>query len=284
MNSKTLLVHTLFFTILALIAFAGNSVLCRLALGEQTIDAASFTIMRLLSGTILLLILMRVFNRDKKSASSGSWLAAAMLFTYAATFSYAYITLDTGTGALILFAAVQITMIIVAMIKGDRLRMIAWSGVLLAIAGFVYLVLPGVSAPSFVGFILMSIAGIAWGVYSLIGKVSKNPIADTAMNFTRTLPFLIIMVMFALPSFELSTKGILLAVVSGAIASGIGYAIWYTALKGLSAAQAAVVQLTVPILAAIGGVVFMSEIITLRLIIAAVMILSGVAMVLLKNS
>jgi drug/metabolite transporter (DMT)-like permease len=279
-TSKKPFIKTLFLTGLALIAFAANSVLCRLALGEKAIDASGFTIIRLVSGIIVLLLILGIQNRKKKATSFGSWQAASMLFVYAGAFSFAYITLDTGTGALILFAAVQLTMIIVALVKGDRLGIIAWSGILLAFAGFVYLILPGVSAPSFSGFILMSIAGIAWGVYTLLGKKSAFPASDTAFNFTRTIPFIVLLAIITFPYFELSTRGIILAVISGAIASGIGYAIWYAALKGLSATQAAVVQLVVPVIAAIGGVLFMSEVITLRLFISTIMILSGVAIVL----
>jgi drug/metabolite transporter (DMT)-like permease len=273
--------NTVLYTGLALIAFAANSVLCRLALGEQAIDWSGFTIVRLLSGVIVLLIILKIFSRGKKSASSGSWPAAFMLFLYAGAFSFAYITLDTGTGALILFGAVQLTMIIFALVKGERLGFISWSGVLLAFAGFVYLVLPGVSTPSVVGFLLMTIAGIAWGFYTLMGKGSENPLADTTFNFTRTIPFVIILAIFTISYLELSVKGIILAVLSGAIASGIGYTIWYTALRGLSSTQAAVVQLLVPVIAAIGGVVFISEAITLHLIISSILILGGVTLVLI---
>jgi len=222
-------------------------------------------------------------SRDKNSTSSGSWSAAFMLFLYAGAFSFAYITLDTGTGALILFGAVQLTMIIAALVKGDRLGIIAWAGVVIAFAGFVYLVLPGVSTPSIVGLILMTIAGISWGFYTLMGKGSTNPLADTAFNFTRTIPFIIILTIFTISILELSVRGIILAVISGAIASGIGYTIWYTALRGLSSTQAAVVQLLVPVIAAIGGVIFISEAISLHLFIATFMILGGVALVLLWN-
>jgi drug/metabolite transporter (DMT)-like permease len=206
-----------------------------------------------------------------------------MLFIYAAGFSYAYLSLETGTGALILFAAVQLTMITVAIVRGDRLGLITWGGIILAISGFVYLILPGISTPSILGFLLMSAAGIAWGVYSLLGKNSQNSLSDTTYNFTRTLPILVILLIITHSYFDISTKGILFAVISGALASGIGYVIWYSALRGLSATQAAVVQLTVPILAAIGGVVFMSELVTLRLIISAILILSGVAIVIVNH-
>ena len=274
--------RTLLFTGFALIAFAANSVLCRMALGEGTIDASSFTVVRLLSGIIMLLLILKLSNRDKKSTSYGSWPAAFMLFLYAGAFSFAYITLDTGTGALILFAAVQLTMIIAALTKGDRLGIFAWAGVVVAFAGFVYLVLPGVSAPSVIGFMLMTIAGIAWGFYTLMGKRSANPLADTALNFTRTLPFILMLVIFTISYIQLSPKGIILAVMSGGLASGIGYTIWYTALGGLSTTQAAVVQLLVPVIAATGGVVFISEAITLRLFISAFMILGGVTLVLTR--
>ena len=272
---------TLLLTGLALFAFAANSVLCRLALGEQAIDASSFTVVRLFSGVIVLLLILKIFSSDKKSTSYGSWSAALMLFLYAGAFSFAYITLDTGTGALILFGAVQLTMIIAALTKGDRLRMSAWAGVLIAFAGLVYLVLPGVSTPSMIGFLLMTIAGIAWGVYTLMGKRSTFPLADTALNFTRTLPFILILAIFTISYIQLSPKGVILAVMSGALASGVGYTIWYTALGGLSATQAAVVQLLVPVIAATGGVVFISEAITLRLFISAFMILGGVTLVLI---
>jgi len=271
---------TIFLTGLALFAFAANSVICRFALGEKTIDAAGFTFTRLLSGIIILWLILSLQGSKKKGKSSGSWQAASMLFLYAGAFSFAYITLDTGTGALILFASVQLTMIFTALFRGERLGMIALSGILLAFSGFINLVLPGVATPSLAGFLLMTIAGIAWGLYTLMGKRSENPLADTTYNFIRTIPFILVLIIFSIPYLELSVRGIILSVVSGAVASGIGYTIWYTALKGLSAAQAAVVQLLVPVLAATGGVLFISEIITLRLVISAVMILGGVTLVL----
>jgi drug/metabolite transporter (DMT)-like permease len=273
-------VKTLSLTGLALIAFAANSVLCRSALGQASIDAASFTTIRLVSGIIGLWVIRVTQHSKNRSTNYGSWQAAVMLFLYAGAFSFAYISLETGTGALILFAAVQLTMILFALFKGERLGFIAWSGILIAFSGFVYLIFPGVSTPSFTGFLLMTIAGVAWGFYTILGKGSVHPLADTTLNFTRTLPFILVMIIFSFPFSELSTKGIVLAALSGAIASGLGYTIWYTALKGLSAAQAAVVQLLVPVIAAAGGVVFISEVITFRLVISAVMILGGVTLVL----
>lgn len=272
---------TLSFTVLALIAFAANSVFCRLALGAQTIDAAGFTVIRLLSGAVVLYIILKSGSKSRrnKSAVAGSWIASLLLFLYAITFSYAYLTLDTGTGALVLFGSVQITMIFVSLIKGSRLHVSEWLGVVLAFTGFVYLVLPNASTPSVSGFILMTIAGISWGMYTLKGRESVNPLIDTAYNFLRTVPMVLLVLIFTVFNMHYSAEGILLAVLSGVIASGIGYSIWYKALAGLAATQAAVVQLLVPVIAAIGGVVFVAEPITLRLTLSGLMILGGILLV-----
>ena len=267
-----------------MIAFAANSVLCRLALGDNTIDAASFTIIRLVSGAFTLMLILAISNkaaRTNSTPSKGSWLAGLMLFLYAVTFSYAYISLDTGTGALILFGSVQITMIIVTLITGTRLHLTEWLGVTIAFGGFVYLMLPGAMMPSLSGFILMTTAGIAWGFYSLKGRGSSNPLSDTTFNFIRTIPFIIITAIIAFTYLQLSPFGITMAVLSGALASGVGYTIWYIALGGLSRTQAAVVQLSVPVIAAMGGIVFASEMLTKRLILSSVLILSGILMVVL---
>ncbi|MBT3605361.1 MAG: DMT family transporter [Candidatus Latescibacteria bacterium] len=266
---------------MALIAFAANSVLCRLALGESSIDAASFSVIRLLSGVVVLLVLVSVRGNKNGASESGSWSASLMLFLYAIAFSFAYITLDTGTGALILFGAVQITMILLSLFSGNRLHVSEWAGIALAFMGFVYLMLPNVTTPSAMGFLLMTVAGIAWGIYTLKGRRSQNPLADTAYNFVRTLPLLIVVTVIAFKNAHFSSEGILLAVLSGGIASGLGYAIWYTALGGLSVTQAAVVQLLVPVIAAVGGVLLMSEAVTLRLVLSAAMILGGILMVVL---
>lgn len=278
-KSNNYLAKTIVFTGLALIAFAANSVLCRLALGERAIDASSFTIIRLLSGAIVLLMIL-IINRNKTDSSSkGSWPASFMLFLYAVTFSFAYVTLDTGTGALILFGSVQITMILLSIIYGNRLHIAELAGVLIAFIGFVYLILPGVTTPSVMGFFLMLISGIAWGIYTLKGRDSKSPLMDTAYNFVRTIPLIVILAIVTIQDIHLSSEGILLAVLSGAIASGIGYSIWYVALGGLSVMQAAVLQLLVPVIAALGGVIFVSEEISLRLTVSATMILGGVLIV-----
>ena len=273
------LTRIVLLTGLALVAFAANSVLCRLALGEKAIDASSFTIIRLLSGAIVLLILFKIKNNELSSNSKGSWYSGIMLFLYAITFSFAYITLDTGTGALILFGSVQITMIALSLLSGNRLHFTEWLGVIIAFAGFLYLIMPGVTAPSTTGFLLMTVAGVAWGIYTINGKGSKNPLSDTTFNFLRTVPFIIIMLLVVLKDVNFTSKGILLAIISGGVTSGIGYTIWYMALKGLTSTQAAVVQLLVPVIAAFGGVIFIFEKITFRLTISSTMILGGILIV-----
>lgn len=268
-------------TILALFAFAGNSILCRLALGENAIDAASFTSIRLFSGVVVLLLLLKALQPRAVIVSKGSWKASFMLFVYAIAFSFAYVSLDTGTGALILFASVQITMILVGLLSGSRLYFFEWLGVIVAFSGFVYLVLPGASAPSLSGFVLMAAAGVAWGFYTLAGRASKNPLSDTTYNFIRTLPLVLILIAATILNATLSWQGIALAILSGGITSGIGYAIWYMALGGLSAIQAAVLQLLVPVIAAAGGVLFADEVLSMRLLLSSTLILGGILMVIL---
>lgn len=275
------LFKTIFLTGLALIAFAANSVLCRLALGNNAIDASSFTIIRLLSGTIILLIIIGVTRNVTGASSNGSWSASFMLFLYAITFSFAYISLDTATGALILFGSVQITMILMSLISGARLHLTEWAGVIIAFTGFVYLILPGVSTPPIIGLLLMTVAGVAWGIYTLKGRDSKSPLMDTAYNFLRTTPLVILLTIITISNANYSSEGILLALLSGSITSGVGYTIWYIALGGLSSIQAAVLQLSVPVIAALGGVIFVSEAITFRLSVSATMVLGGILIVVL---
>jgi drug/metabolite transporter (DMT)-like permease len=276
-------IKTIALTSFSLVAFAANSVLCRLALKEGEIDPASFTMVRLLAGVIVLMVILKSTNRRGSDSSTGNWKAALMLFIYAAAFSFAYVTLDTATGALILFGAVQLTMVFAGWIKGARLTWVEWLGMTVAFGGLVYLVLPGVTAPTPMGFGLMASAGAAWGLYTLMGRYSTDPLADTTYNFARSLPFLIALVAVtaigSTDNFRFSVNGVLLAVISGGIASGIGYAIWYTALRGLSGTVAAVVQLAVPAIAALGGVVFVSESISQRLLISAAMTLGGIFLV-----
>ena len=278
-HTNGLAAKTFLFTGIALIAFAANSVLCRLALGEELIDASGFTIIRLLSGTLVLLTILKIRGNKNKTPGNGSWPAGFLLFIYAAAFSFAYLSLDTATGALILFGSVQLSIILLSLISGNRLHITEWAGVFLAFTGFIFLILPGVSTPSIKGLLLMSISGIAWGIYTLKGRGSLNPLLDTATNFSRTIPFIILLALLTFQNIHLSAQGILLAVLSGGIASGIGYAIWYVALAGLSSTQAAVVQLFVPVIAALGGVIFVSEPITSRLLLSGMMILGGILLV-----
>ena len=275
--------YYLSLTAAALIAFAANSVLCRLALGEDLIDAAGFSVLRLLSGALVLLLILKVNpNKNHRQAESkGSWFASLMLFVYAVAFSYAYMSLDTGTGALILFGAVQITIILLSILSGNRLKLSEIVGVLIAFGGFVYLILPNITTPSINGFLLMSLSGVAWGVYTLKGRGSVSPLGDTAYNFFRSVPLVLVLAIITLKDMQLSSEGVLLAVLSGGIASGVGYAIWYMALKGLSATVAAVVQLLVPVIAALGGVIFVSEAISIDLIVSGVLILGGIGVVVL---
>jgi len=259
----------------ALVAFAANSLLCRLALKTATIDAASFSTLRLLSGAIMLLLLSHLSGR-RTVETAGSWCSGAALALYACSFSYAYVLLPTATGALILFGTVQVTMIIAGLFSGERPSGAEWSGLLIAVAGLIYLLFPGVSSPSSIGAVLMAAAGIFWGVYSLRGRGGGNPIRITTGNFIRSVPCAIAISVVMFPMMHLSARGVLIAALSGSIASGLGYIVWYTALQGLSATLAATVQLAVPLLAAAGGVLFLSETISTRLVLSGIVILSGI--------
>jgi len=273
-------VRTVLLTALAMVAFAANSILCRLALHDPTIDAASFGTIRLLSGAVALAFIARLMPGAGASASRPDWWAAAMLFLYVACFSFAYLYLAAGTGALILFGAVQLTMFVAGIRSGERFRPLAWAGFTMAVGGLVFLLAPGVTAPSPVGGALMTVAGIAWGIYSLRGRGVANPLRATAANFTRAVPFALVVSAVWAGDFRVSPVGVAFAVASGAITSGIGYVIWYAALRGLTALGAATVQLSVPVIAAIGGTLLISESITLRLIVASGATLGGVALVL----
>ncbi len=260
-----------------MVAFAANSILCRLALEDASIDAASFTTIRLLSGALALLVVSSLGSRNAPR-TAGNWVSASMLFAYAAAFSFAYITLGAGTGALILFGAVQVTMLVVALRTGERPHVVEWLGWVLALGGLVYLVFPGLSAPAPLGSLLMAGAGIAWGLYSLRGRGGGDPTRATTANFVRSVPIALVVSAIAFRDFSVSGRGALLAVLSGALASGLGYVVWYTALKGLTATRAAIVQLSVPVIAAAGGVMFLGERVTARLVVASVLILGGVAL------
>ncbi len=265
-----------------MIAFAANSLLCRLALRSELIDAASFATVRVVAGAVALgvVLLPRWRARGRPRAN---WPSAAMLFTYLVFFSFAYLSLSAGTGALILFGAVQLTMFAAALRAGERLAPSAWLGLLMAVAGLVYLVAPGVTAPDPQGAALMAIAGVAWGLYSLRGRGTTAPLESTASNFLHAVPFVLVVSLLFANRLSLSPMGIVFAIASGAIASGAGYAVWYAALRGLTAGRAATVQLSVPVLAALGGAVFLSERVTLRLVVASAVTLGGVAIVIARR-
>ncbi len=281
-QNKTVSAITL--TTLALLAFAGNSILCRMALKDGEIDAAGFTSVRLISGAIALLLIVAVKSGGMNLRQNGSWLSASMLFLYALGFSYAYVDLGAGTGALILFGLVQATMIIAALINGDRPTAVEILGWVFATAGLIYLVLPGVEAPSAAGSVLMGIAGIAWGIYSIRGRSETDPAASTASNFLRSVAFIPFVLAASLQSLHWTTTGVTLAVLSGAITSGIGYVLWYSALRHLKTIQAALVQLSVPAIAALGGVALLSEPLSRRLIVSSGLILGGIMIALVWKS
>lgn len=270
-------------TSVALVAFAANSILCRMALGGARMDPAGFTAVRLGSGAATLWLLLAVRSGGLPRLE-GHWASAAALFTYAGAFSLAYVSLDAGTGALILFGAVQLTMLLAGLRAGERPRPAEWLGLGLALAGLVVLVRPGISAPAPVGAALMAAAGIAWGVYSLRGRGSREPLRNTAGNFLMAAPVAVLLVPFAGGAGDWTASGVALAVASGALASGVGYAVWYAALPALTATRAALVQLLVPVLAAAGGVALLSEAIPLRLPVAAALVLGGVALAVTARS
>jgi drug/metabolite transporter (DMT)-like permease len=301
-------------TLLAMMAFAGNSLLCRLALKQTGIDAASFTFIRILSGAVALWLIIQTRRRlivertasplvESPSSSpvtyhlsrrrtlsfvGGNWPSALALFAYAAAFSFAYNTLAAGTGALLLFGAVQATMILWGLGKGERLRVIQFVGLVLAATGLVVLVFPGLSAPPIGGSILMLGAGVAWGIYSLRGKSEKNPVNATAGNFLRAVPFAVAVSIIMISQARLDHVGIIYAVISGAITSGLGYVIWYSVLSDsmpvrLGPTSAATVQLSVPVLAATGGILLLGEPITLRYVLASVAVLGGIALVVIEK-
>ena len=275
--------RTISLTVVTLVFFAANSVLGRVALGEGAIDAGSFTAVRLLSGAVVLAALVALRGGGRNALErNGSWMAAFTLVAYAVTFSYAYLSLNAGVGALILFAFVQITMIGVGILRGECPRLVEWIGLAAALTGLVYLLSPGLTAPPIGGAAAMAISGVGWGWYSLLARGVDFPVATIASNFVRTVPacLVLLIAVWASGAFHATTYGLQLAVVCGAITSGFGYAIWYAALKGLTATRAAIVQLCVPVIAATGGVLFVDEQLTPRLVISAAAILGGVALAL----
>lgn len=265
-------------TAVAMLAFAANSLLCRLALQQARIDPASFGAVRLLAGALVLALVMRARRRPVSQA--GDWRAAGLLFAYVALFSFAYVSLPAGTGALILFGAVQLSMLGAGLLAGERFAPGGWLGLLLACAGLAVLLLPGAAAPALPGALLMAGAGVAWGGYSLRGRGAADPLAATAAGFLRAAPMGLLLALPYLSRAHADAFGVGLAVASGALTSGLGYVVWYAALRRLSALRAAVVQLSVPLIAAVGGVLLLGEAFTLRLGIAALAILGGIGLVL----
>lgn len=274
--------NTVFLTAAAMIAFAANSVLCRLALGAGLIDASSFATVRTISGAVLLAAILLL--RQKAVTARPNWRSVVALYLYMVFFAFAYLSLSAGTGALILFGAVQLTMFSVALRSGERFPAVSWAGLTLAIAGLVYLVSPGLTAPDPLGAALMTVAGISWGAYSLVGRSAKDPVEATAHNFVYAVPLVIATSLVFAGNFAVTAAGAAYAVASGAVASGVGYVIWYAALRGLTGTGAATVQLSVPVIAAIGGVILLSETVTLRLIVASAATLGGVALVLAQRN
>jgi len=267
------------FTAFAMLAFAGNSLLCRVALRDTAIDAASFTSIRLASGALVLAPIVRL---QKGRPTGGSWMAAACLFAYAAGFSFAYRQLSAATGALLLFGAVQIAMLSWGLAKGERLRSLQLAGLFVAVGGLVYMLLPGLAAPPIEGAAFMIAAGIAWAGYSLLGRGTSDPTAATAGNFLRAVPFAAALSLAVASRTSVDPTGALYAVASGAVTSGLGYVLWYAVLPSFTAASAAVIQLSVPAIAALGGVILLAEPFSNRLMIASATILGGIALTILR--
>jgi drug/metabolite transporter (DMT)-like permease len=275
------------YTAFALMAFAANSVLNRLALGGNTIDASSYIGIRLISGAMALILIndirKKAFSTLKTAFAEptiAAFAPAFHLFLYGIAFSFAYRSLSSGTGAFILFGTVQATILSTALIKGERPRLAEWLGLIVAIGGLIYLVLPGLAAPDPLGAFLMVVAGISWGLYTLKGRGVSDPTDATALNFIRSVPMILVVNIFTLRNAHLTTEGVIYALISGVVTSAVGYAVWYTALRGLTTTQSALLQLFVPIIAALGGVIFLSESLTTRLMSAGLMILGGVVLAL----
>ena len=266
-------VRSIAFTLLALVGFAANSLLCRRALGFRLIDPVSFTAVRLLSGAAALALIL-VLSRGMPRG--GSWISALALFAYAATFSASYARIGAGVGSILLFGSVQATMLSWGLVRGERPQPIQWFGIALALGGLALLNVRGAQAPDSLGALLMIAAGISWGIYSLRGRGAKDPLPITAANFLRTLPMAALWMVLAAGSVRAKAAGVGLAVTSGALASGVGYSLWYAALPSLTATRAAAVQLSVPVLAASAAVLLLGESITERLLISGAAILGGV--------
>lgn len=276
-----------FYTTFALTAFAFNSILCRLALRGEEAGAVGFTLVRLFSGALMLAVITGFLSVRKAGKTldarmvkldNGSWLSAFFLFGYAIAFSLAYLDLTAATGALILFGSVQLTIIAVSLVRGERPPLLEWLGLLFAVGGLVYLVFPGLASPPLQSSLLMAAAGASWGFYTLRGKGRTDPLAVTTGNFVRSVPMIALIAIPFFAKIHLSNRGIILAIISGAVTSGIGYAVWYAALKFHPPTRAAVLQLSVPVIAAVCGIVFLAETFSKRLLVAGIMIILGIGM------
>lgn len=274
---------TVTLTALALLAFAANSLLCRIALAPGLIDAASFATLRVIAGAITLGLIV-IPHWRRAAAANTDLRAATMLFIYMISFAFAYLSLAAGTGALILFGAVQLTMFVAALRAGEPFPPLAWLGLSGALLGLVYLVSPGLAAPDPAGTALMAIAGIAWGSYSLRGRHAPDALVATARNFLLIVPGVVIVSVLAIGSMHVTLRGGAYAIASGSIASGVGYVIWFAAVKRIRATTAATVQLAVPVVAALGGAILLDEDVTLRILVASAATLGGIWLVLSQRA
>ncbi|MDE1152136.1 MAG: DMT family transporter [Micavibrio sp.] len=264
-------------TLLSLLAFAGNSFLSRLALKGQGMDAASFACIRMVSGALTLWLLTQLLSRNGKPG--GNWTSAIWLLIYALPFTFAYVTLPAASGTLLSFGMVQLTMIGAGLWRGERLSSRQWCGLALAIGGILALLLPSASTPPLRPSIMIMVAGLGWGVYSLRGRSSSDPLRDTAGNFLRAAPLCLVCCLPFLSGVKWEPHGAVYAVLCGVVTSALGYVIWYQALQKLSATVAATVQLSVPIIAAMLAVAFLGEPLTMRFMLTSITVLGGIALV-----
>ncbi|MFA0112792.1 DMT family transporter [Vibrio sp. 10N.261.46.E11] len=294
--------QTVMITFITLVAFAANSVLCRWALMDQTIDPLSFSIVRIISGALTLLILLtlsshsksreELVNNDKsvetKLKLQFQFTSILSLLVYMFGFSFAYLELGAGLGALVLFVAVQFTMIAAHLLAGNRMSLLEWCGCLLSVSGLVYLLMPtdSTSSPDITSIILMALAGVGWGIYTLAGKKSPNALQSTTANFgfsslaILVVISLLVLIPNALPRISITEQGLIYAVMSGSVASGVGYSLWYYVVKKLHTVVASIAQLSVPVIATLGGVLLLSEPVTMQFIISSTVILLGISLVL----
>ncbi|EKO3930726.1 DMT family transporter [Vibrio fluvialis] len=273
--------HPALLTAITMVAFAANSILCRLALQEHAIDAGSFTALRLISGGITLVVLHAIVVRREHRRYSPlfAFKAGTALFTYALCFSIAYLTLSAGTGALLLFGTVQLSLLAAHCWQGNKIRSLEWLGLAISIAGFIYLMLPSAEQPDWISALLMIVSGLAWAVFTLIGRNSGNPTNAIAQGFWAASLLCLLASPWIIHLDSISTRGVILALLSGSLASAAGYILWYQVISRLTILQASVAQLSVPAIALAGGSLLLNETLTLRLILVSLMILGGILLV-----